>query len=428
MTAKITIKKAVGVMALSVALATVPIASQAGDAVPTGEEVEVLHWWTSGGEAKALGALRSTLEAQGVAWKDMPIAGGGGTNAMTVLRSRVMSGQAPTAVQMMGFDILDWAKEGALADLNVIAQAQGWDDVVPPALQQFAKHDGKWVSAPVNIHSTNWVWGNKALLDRLDIEIPENWNDFIAAMEAVKAAGYIPLAHGGQAWQDATVFDGVVMATGGPDFYRKALIELDQEALTSDTMKQVFDRMSQLRGLMDENYPGRDWNLASAMVINGKAAFQMMGDWAKGEFLNAGKVPGQDFVCFRTPGSQGTVVFNADQFAMFKVSKERQDSQLKMAQAVLSPEFQVAFNTVKGSVPVRTDVSDEAFDVCGKKAIADLKQAITNNTLVGSMAHGHAAPAAIKSALYDVVTTYFNGAWTSEQAVKLLAAAIKNAS
>lgn len=411
------IKKSVGTFTLSVAMATSVQAA----------EVEVLHWWTSGGEAKALGALKSTLKGQGVEWTDMPVAGGGGSSAMTVLRSRVLSGNAPTAVQMLGYDILDWGEQGVVANLNDIAEAEGWDAVVPRALQAFSKYDGQWISAPVNIHSTNWVWGNKALMDELNITVPQNWNDFIAAMEQVKAAGYVPLAHGGQAWQEATIFDGVVMATGGIDFYRKALIDLDESALQSDTMKQVFDRMKQLRGFVDDNFSGRDWNLASAMVMNGEAAFQIMGDWAKGEFLNAGKVPGQDFVCFRTPGTQDTVTFVADQFAMFEVDSDRKAAQNKMAKAVLSPEFQIAFNTVKGSVPVRTDISDELFDVCGKKAMAQLNQASSDNKLVGSLAHGHAARAAIKNAFYDVITAHFNSAMSSDAAVKQLAASVQNA-
>ncbi|HEY7688230.1 MAG TPA: ABC transporter substrate-binding protein, partial [Dongiaceae bacterium] len=120
-------------------------------------EVEVLHWWTSGGEAAALNVLKQDLEAKGVTWKDMPVAGGGGEQAMTVLRARVASGEPPTAVQMLGFDILDWAKEGVVADLNDVASAEGWDAVVPGALQAFSKYDGKWIAAPVNVHSTNWI-------------------------------------------------------------------------------------------------------------------------------------------------------------------------------------------------------------------------------------------------------------------------------
>src|SRR5262245_63661200 len=102
-------------------------------------EVEVLHWWTSGGEAAALNVLKQDLEAKGVTWKDMPVAGGGGEQAMTVLRARVASGEPPTAVQMLGFDILDWGKEGVVADLNDVAAAEGWEQAVPPAPQAFSR-------------------------------------------------------------------------------------------------------------------------------------------------------------------------------------------------------------------------------------------------------------------------------------------------
>ena len=390
------------------------------------EDVEVLHWWTSGGEAAALNVLKDDLQGQGIGWQDMPVAGGGGTEAMTVLRARVTSGNPPTAVQMLGFDILDWAEQNALANLNEVAAAEGWDAVVPDALQAFAKSGGNWISAPVNVHSTNWVWANKAILDELGIAQPTSWDEFVSALETVKAAGKTALAHGGQAWQDATVFDGVVLATGGIDFYRKAFIDLDAEALGSDTMVQVFDRMGTLRGFVDDNFSGRDWNLASAMVINGEAAFQIMGDWAKGEFLNAGKVPGRDFLCFRVPGSDGMVSFNSDQFAMFAVtSAEAVAAQNAMAAAIMSPEFQSAFNVVKGSVPARTDVSDAAFDDCGKQGMADLAEANANGTLVGSIAHGHANRAAVKNAIYDVVTAHFNGEYDSATAVQELVTAVE---
>ncbi|WP_188008815.1 ABC transporter substrate-binding protein [Grimontia hollisae] len=393
--------------------------------VAQAEDVEVLHWWTSGGEAAALNVLKDDLAAQGIGWQDMPVAGGGGGNAMTVLRARVTSGNPPTAVQMLGFDIQDWAAEDVVANLNRVADAEGWNSVVPNALQNFAKYDGKWVSAPVNVHSTNWIWANKKLLDEVGAKQPTNWDELIDTLNKLKAAGYIPLAHGGQAWQDATLFDGVVLTTGGIDFYRKAMVDLNPKALGSDTMVKVFDRMSQLRGYVDKNFPGRDWNLASAMVIEDKAGMQIMGDWAKGEFLKAGKKPNEDFLCFRMPGTQGMVTFNSDQFVMFDVGDS--DAQKAMAKAIMSPAFQSAFNVVKGSVPARTDVSNEAFDACGQKGMADLAEADKNDTLVGSMAHGHAAPAAVKNAVYDVVTNHFNGGMDARQATKALVAAVQDA-
>jgi glucose/mannose transport system substrate-binding protein len=388
-------------------------------------DVEVLHWWTSGGEAAALNVLKDDLQQQGVGWQDMPVAGGGGTQAMTVLRARVTSGNPPTAVQMLGFDITDWAKEGALADLNPIAEEENWGEVVPDAIQKFSTYQGQWVAAPVNVHSTNWVWANKAIMDELGIEPPQTWDDLIAALDKVKASGKTALAHGGQAWQDATIFDAVAMATGGPEFYQQAFIDLDPAALESDTMKQVLDRMTTLRGYVDDNFSGRDWNLATAMVINGDAAFQLMGDWAKGEFLNAGKVPDQDFLCFRFPGTQQQVTFNTDQFAMFNQGGEVSEQQAALAEAIMSPSFQIAFNKVKGSVPARTDVAADELDACGQKAYEELKAAAASGNLMGSMAHGHANPAAVKNAMYDVITAHFNGEYDSETAVSELVSAVE---
>lgn len=392
-------------------------------AIAHADEVEVLHWWTSGGEAAALEVLKKNLEAQGVTWKDMPVAGGGGEAAMTALRARVTAGNPPTAVQGLGFDITDWAKQGALGDLNEVATAEGWDKVVPGALQNFSKYDGKWIAAPVNVHSTNWVWINKAALDAAGGKAPENWDELVAVLDKMKANGITPLAHGGQPWQEATIFDAVVLSEG-PDFYKAAMIDLDPATLNSDKMVEVFDRMAKLRTYVDDNFSGRDWNLASAMVIEGKGGMQMMGDWAKGEFLKAGKKPGVDFVCIRFPGTQGAVTFNSDQFMMFKVGADKQKAQLLMASAIENPTFQSAFNVVKGSVPARTDVPNDAFDDCGKKGMADLAEANQKGTLLGSMAHGHAAPAAVKNAVYDVVTRHFNGEIDSKEAAKQLADAV----
>ncbi|AHK42806.1 MULTISPECIES: ABC transporter substrate-binding protein [Ensifer] len=395
----------------------------AATAARAAENVEVLHWWTSGGEAAALDVLKKDLESKGISWTDMPVAGGGGTEAMTVLRARVTSGNAPTAVQMLGFDILDWAKEGALGNLDDTASKEGWDKVIPTALQQFSKYDGHWIAAPVNVHSTNWVWINKAALDKAGGKEPANWDELIVLLDNFKAQGITPIAHGGQPWQDATIFDAVVLSLGN-DFYKQAFIDLDPAALGGDKMKEAFDRMTKLRSYVDDNFSGRDWNLASAMVIENKAGLQFMGDWAKGEFLKAKKVPGTDFVCMRFPGTQGSVTFNSDQFAMFKVADDKIPAQLQMASAIESPTFQSAFNVVKGSVPARTDVPDTDFDACGKKGIKDLAEANTNGTLFGSMAHGHANPAAVKNAIYDVVTREFNGELTSDEAVKELVAAV----
>ena len=403
------------------------LALGAAGAACAAEQVEIIHWWTSGSEAAALKLLRENLEKQGVSWKDAAIAGGGGDQARTVLQARMAAGNPPTAMQMLGLVVHDWAGEGALGDLTPVARKEGWDKVLPAALQNIVKYEGRYVAAPFNMHSTNWVWVNKALFDKVGGPEPTTWENFVTLANKFKAVGVIPVAHGGQAWQETTVFDGAVISAGGPEFYKKAFIDLDPQALAGPTMQKAFDQLRTIRGLVDPNFPGRDWNLATAMVVNGQAGMQIMGDWAKGEFVNAGKAAGSDFLCFRYPGTQGAVSFNSDSLGMMKVSQGAADAQYKLASAVMDPQFQEAFNVRKGSIPARSDIPDTNFDACGKKGIADAKEAAAKGTLMGSMAHGHAASEAVKGAVYDVVTGFFNGNESSDSAAKKLAQAVANA-
>src|SRR5487761_2293796 len=117
------------------------------------KQVEMLHWWTSGGEAAALATLKDYLAKEGYTWKDVPIAGGGGSAAMTTLKAMVAAGNPPTASQILGYYALDYAKAGKLNDLNVLATKEHWDKVIPKALQKFTTTNGKWDAIPINIHS-----------------------------------------------------------------------------------------------------------------------------------------------------------------------------------------------------------------------------------------------------------------------------------
>jgi len=392
------------------------------------KEVQMLHWWTSGGEAAALNVIREAVAKQGYTWKDVPVAGGGGGAAMTTLKAMVAAGNPPTASQILGYYAIDYGEDGKLADISALAKKGDWAKVIPTALQKFTTIDGKWGAVPVNIHSVNWIWVNKALMDKIGGTEPKNFDEFVALLDKAKKAGVIPLALGGQPWQEATMFDSIVASTGGTDFYKKAFVDLDESALKSDTMKKSFENLAKLRDYIDPNYAGRDWNLATAMVIKGDALVQVMGDWAKGEFKAANKEAGKDFLCYRFPGTDGSVFYNTDMFAFFQVSADRQAAQVALAEATMSPEVQSAFNVLKGSVPARMDVSDAAFDLCGKKGIADVKAANAKGTFLGSMAQNYAQPPAIATAYYDVVTKYLHGEIkTSDQAVVELDKAINAA-
>ena len=179
------------------------VSAQAADV----KVVQMLHWWTSGGEAAALNVLKQDLKKEGYEWKDVPVAGGGGEGAMTALKAMVAAGNPPTASQILGYYAIDYAEAGKLADITPLATKEGWAKVVPTALQKFTTTNGKWDAVPVNIHSANWLWINKAVMEKIGGTEPKTFDEFVALLDKAKKAGVIPLALGGQPWQEATMFD-----------------------------------------------------------------------------------------------------------------------------------------------------------------------------------------------------------------------------
>ncbi|KVG25294.1 ABC transporter substrate-binding protein [Burkholderia ubonensis] len=393
-------------------------------AAQAAENVTVLHWWTSGGESKAVGVLKDDLQKQGYVWKDFAVAGGAGAAAMTALKTKVISGDAPSAAQIKGPLIQDWAEQGVLVNID---QATGdWKQNLPPEIDKIMKYKGHTVGAPFSVHRVNWLYINKAALDKVGAKAPATWPEFFAVADKLKAAGIQPIAMGGQPWQDLTLWEDVVLSQG-PAFYKKALVDLDQATLTSPQMLDVFNTVRKIQGYFDSGRNGRDWNLATAMVINGKAGMQFMGDWAKGEFETAGKKAGKDYICAPVPGTANAFTFNVDSFVFFqqKGQSAATPGQLALAKTIMTPDFQEQFSLLKGSVPVRLGVKMDKFDDCAKKSYADEQTAIKSGGFVPSLAHGMAQGDATAGAITDVVTKFMNSQQDAKSAVAALAKAAK---
>jgi glucose/mannose transport system substrate-binding protein len=392
-------------------------------------EVEVLHWWTSGGEAKSIAVLKQMLEQQDHHWIDFAIEGGGGESAMTVLATRAISGNPPSAAQIKGHDIQEWANLDLLADLNDVAIQGDWQHILPPLINQIVSAGDVAVAVPFNIHRTNWLWVNSAVFEQYGLSVPRTLHDFFIVAEVLKTKGIIPLAHGGQPWQDATLFDAVALSVLGPDLYRQAFVDLDIDTLGGDAMIEVFKQFHRLRKYVDIQSPGREWFEATAMVIDGRAAMQVMGDWAKGEFSAKGKIAGQDYQCVAAFGTDHEFSYNVDTLVFFQLDDmEEVKAQKALAQTILTPEFQRLFNYNKGSIPVRQDIDISDFDSCAIDSRAAFFSAAEHNGLVPSMAHGMSTTTYAQSAIFYVVSQFFNDPRANAKvAVRRLVQAVKAA-
>lgn len=399
----------------AVALAAAALAPAAAAA----EELEVLHYWTSGGESRAVGVLREILQEKGHTWRDSAVAGGGGQNAMTVLKTRVVAGDPPAVVQMRGPAVQEWAAEGVLAELDPVAGE--WQAQLPPAIFEVLQYDGHTYAAPHWIHRVNNMYVNKKLLDEVGATVPTTWDEFFAVADKMKAAGHTAIAHGATPYQGGVWFENIVQSLG-LDFYKAAILDGDQEALTSDKMVEAFRILRKSEDYFDAGIQGRPWNLAAAMVINGEAGFLFMGDWAKGEFTAAGKQPDVDYICAVTPGHGTTYTFIADTFVFFKTEDEATPGQLELASLIESVPYQEKAAFFKGAIPALTTAKIDNFDACAKKSAADLKTAADQNTLVTSQNQG--TTEARLGAIRDVVVKFMASQQSPEEGAQALADAI----
>jgi glucose/mannose transport system substrate-binding protein len=390
--------------------------------------VSVLNWWTSGSEAKSMHVLQQMLADQGYKMVNDAVSGGGGSNARTVLKSRIQSDNLPGAAQIKGPEIQQWCQTGLTQNIDSVAKAGNWSKILPGPIAKGMQCDGHWVAVPFNIHRINWLWINKAAMKKAGADMPTDWPSFVDALKKLKAAGITPIAGGGDNWQVATEFDAIAMATGGADFYRKAFVDLNAEALSSDTMAKAFSRLRTIQKYEDPNGTGLSWNHDTGLVVKGQAGIQIMGDWAKGEITNAGSTPGNEIACIAMPGEHDGFIYNADSFEIFSHTKSDKAAQDAFAKTALSPKFQRKFNMAKGSIPVREGVSLKGFDACAKKSEKDFKQAEKNNALVPSFSQDMAESGAVKGAIFDVIARFYNDkSMTPEAAAKQMASQAKQA-
>ncbi|QGZ54657.1 ABC transporter substrate-binding protein [Paraburkholderia acidiphila] len=383
-------------------------------------KANVIHWWTSGGESAAIKQFALAYDQAGGKWVDNAIAGADQARATAI--NRIVGGDPPTAAQFntskQFHDLID---QGLLNNVDAVATKENWGAIFPESIVNAIRINGHYYATPVNIHMQDWFFYSKPAFAKAGIKgEPQNFDELFADLDKLKAAGLIPLALGGQAWQEKITFDAI-FADMDRDLYLKVYRDRDANAVNSPAFRNVLTTFKRLHNYVDPGSPGRNWNDATALVISGKAGMQIMGDWAKGEFSAANQVAGKDFGCF--PGFKNSPYMIAgDVFVFPKTDNAEQvKAQQLLATVMTSPGPQAAFNQRKGSIPIRPDVDTSGFDICAKEGMAIMKdksRQLPNPEML--------IPPDVQGALQDVITNFWNKNQSAEDAQKAFASAIKS--
>lgn len=359
-------------------------ATEAPTAAPEASKVEVFSWWTGGGEAAGLDAMIKIFNAEhpNIEFINAAVAGGAGTNARAVLATRLQAGDAPDSWQgHAGWEMIGtYVAADQIEPLNFLYEQEGWLSVIPETLIPLISKDGNIYSVPVNIHRANVLWYNPKVLADNNITAPTTLDEWFAAMDKLKGTDVIPLAMGEQ-WTAMHLFETIMLATLGPDKYA-GLWDGTTDWASADVTKGL-ENFAKALEYTNSDAASLTWQDASKLVADGRAAFNVMGDWAEGYFKELKLTPETDFGWSPVPGTSGNFQFLSDSFVLAKNAPHR-DSAIEWLKLCGSKEGQDAFNPVKGSIPARSDADKSLYDVYLQSAMADW----ASNKVVGSLTHG----------------------------------------
>lgn len=389
--------------------------------------IEVLHFWTSPGEANALNVIKSELTEQGHSWKDFAVAGGGGEAAQAALKARIFENDPPTAAEIKGINLKRWATLGYLRDLTQLANEQNWASRLPQAVKAQVSHQDRIVAVPTNIHGSNWIWSNTDLIKNTGMKLDDSWQRFEKIATTLQSQGITPIVHVGAAWQDATLFESILITEAGAGYYRNVFVDLQLSEIKTEPMINTFKRLAWLKKFMLRLPPQTPWNEATRRVIDGEAAMQFMGDWARGEFVYHDKTT-SDFGCSLVPGEHSGYVFLVNSLATFKTDRDSLlQAQNALIETVMTDNVQNQFNHLKGATPAKLNLSKNT-NHCVQLAATTIQESDQSFSLVPSIAHGMAISELMQQALYDVVHEFMNGTTlTPEEATKLLSKKLRYA-
>ncbi len=374
---------------------------------PTGERVEVFTWWASGSEKTGLDALVEVFEDQHpeVTFVDAGVAGGAGSAAKDLLDSRLAAGDPPDTFQAhAGAELAEYVAAGHLADVGALYDERELRDAFPAALLDRLTVEGRLYAVPSNIHRANVVWANPEVLAAAGLDPEASYasiDEWVVALEAVEATGVTPLALA-TTWTQVHLLETVLLAGLGPQGYA-GLWDGTTDWSGPEVAAALAD-FGTLLALSNPDRDGLDWPDATQRVIDGEAAFNVMGDWAVAAVEGADLEPGRDVLHFPVPGTAGTFDFLADAFTL-PVDASNPDGARAWLTTVASVEAQAALSAEKGSIPARVDVDPAELSDYQRSAAASFDE----DLVVPSLAHGAATSPATLTAVSTAVERFTTG-------------------
>lgn len=393
--------------------------------------ITAISQWSAGSDGAAISALGKLFEERGGVWQHNPVPGFT-TDMMNKLRAQIMAGDPPAISQLKGPEIAAWSKIAPTVDISPWVKTAGYADKAPTELAKSCQPAGHWIALPLQVYRLNTLFLSAKGMERAKVsKAPTTWAEFNDVADKMKAAGMIPLANGGNRPDDGQKFE-IALAGISPEVYRRALMQLDTDALNSKEVLAAFDQLRKFANYMNPNIAAQPWAVNLPAFVKGDMGMVLTGGWAQGNLFKAGATVA-DFSSGPAPQDSGPPCFdlNADCFIFWKSKGADLDAGQKLfAEVVMEPSTQEMYSKITGSIPARTDVNlaGEGFTDGQRNSAQVLRDAIAKDRVVLSLAHNMAQPNGMTAAMIDVLTEYVhNSAIPAAEGQKKLVAAVASA-
>jgi len=348
-------------------------------------QLVVGSWWTAGGEAEGLAGMFKIYKQKypDVEIVNATVAGGAGSNFKAVLKTRLIGGAPPDTFQLhAGLEVEGYSPEQYLEPLDDIYASEGLETAFPKDLLTLLKYKGHYWGVPVNIHRSNVMWYNKAIFAQNNLTPPTTWDEFFAVCDALKAKGITCYGLGNNGgWEAGHALEDVLAGTCGAEKYRG--LWTGATSWTDACVTQALETFKKMVGYANTDYPALDWAGGAQLIVDGKAAMFIMGDWTDGYFTSKAFT---GYGWAPPPGTKGIFVALSDTFALTKKAPNPENAR-NWLKVCGSKEGQEAFNPQKGSICARTDCDPKLFNAYLQSAMVDWSK----DAIVPSVMHGAAA-------------------------------------
>ena len=403
--------------AMMVVTAAALLAGTAGAA----GKLEIFSWW-SGDEGPALDALVKLYKQKypSVDLVNATVAGGAGTNAKAVLKTRMLGGDPPDSFQAhAGQELIGtWVVANRMEDLSSLYKQEGWLQKFPKDLIPLISSKGGIWSVPVNVHRSNVMWYIPANLKKWGLTPPKTIDALLQQCTVLKSKGVAaPISVGDTSFPQPHLWESIALGTlgtqGWADLWTGKLKFTDPRAV------KVWTNFGKVLDCTNKDSSGLTWQQATDRVVKGQSAYNIMGDWAAGYMSTTLKLkPGTGFGWAAAPGTAGTFLFLADSFGLPKGAKDKTEV-MNWLKLLGSKQGQDTFNPLKGSIAARTDSDLTKYNAYSQSAAKDWHA----NKIAGSLIHGVVAPETFTSAFGGIVAQFSQGkdANAAAQATQALA-------